>query len=515
MIFIQMCLSMKYDWKNRGGVVVFLLVLFCSCHRESGSCPDFIEAGQEWQARSMYQKGRVNYDLNQVAEAAHCYLQALDIAEKTTDNSLKGLLYNELGTLYFFSDLDEQSLHMQQLAYRYYEMNADSAYYPFVLRDIARAFEYTGQLDSSQSYYQRGLALAHSVNPDALRSIWSELGIVYSKLQNYEEAIACVNKSIRLETDTTELYIKYYILGDVYLNMKKYDSAFYYLKKGSYSSNIRTKADSFERLSVLMKNRQEYKKSLFFKELSASYIDSIRNKEKRDGILQVQFMFNEMKLKKEKDALAMSKLKSEMLHTSFLLVALLLVLVLFIYYLSYKRRMSERLNGLMHDYLENGKRVQSYKADLENLQRQLSDSEKRIIEYQNKSSWLQNQDVTELVNKKNKLAECQLKHLSLFKEIKLSGKSKFVLEDSDWQELMDILNVLYDDFVIRFQRAYPLQTMDAVHFCCLLKIGLNTTTIANLFHVNKETVYKRKFRIKKDLMPEGEGRTLDDFLRDF
>lgn len=506
---------MKYYWTDKWLVIVFLVMLFCSCHKENPSYPDVIQAGMEQQARSIYQKGRANYDLNQVAEATHCYLQALDVADKTTDYSLRGLICNELGTLYFFSDLDEQSLNMQKQAYRYYEMNADSLYYPLVLRDIARAFQYIGQLDSALSYYQRGLALANKVNPDALRSIWSELGIVYTKLQNYDEAIACVNRSIQIETDTAELYIKYYILGDVYLNMNRPDSAFYYLKKGSYSSNIRTKADSFERLSVLMKNRQEYKKSLFFKELSTSYVDSIRKKEKRDGILQVQFMFNEMKLKKEKDDLAMSKLKNEMFYVSALLLFLLVVLMLFVYYLSYKRKMSERLNVLMHDYLENCEVINAYKADFDHLQHQLSDKEKRIVEYQHKSSWIQNQDITELVNKKNKLAECQLRHLDLFKEIKLSGDNKFVLKDSDWQELIDILNVLYDDYVVRLQQAYPLLTMDAVHFCCLLKIGIHTAAIASLFHVNKETVYKRKFRIKKDLMPEGEDRTLDDFLRSF
>lgn len=505
---------MKYYCTSRW-LICILLMLFCSCHKYNPCCPGFMQTESEQQARSAYQKGKANYDLNHMAEAAHYYLQALDLADKTTDNSLKGLICNELGTLYFFSDLDEQSLDMQKQAYRYYEMNADSLYYPVVLRDIARAFEYLGQLDSSLSYYQSGLTIASKVNPDALRSIWSELGIVYTKLQDYDEAIACVNKSIHIETDTAELYIKYYILGDVYLNMNQYDSAFYYLRKGSYSSNIRTKADSFERLSVLMKGKQEYKKSLFFKELSSLYVDSIRNKEKRDGILQVQFMFKELKLKKEKDALAMSKLENEMLYISSLFLFFLIVLMFFIYYLSYKRKMSERLNSIMHDYMENCKVINSYKADMDHLQHQLSDKEKRIVEYQSKSSWIQNQDIRELVNKKNKLAECQLKHLDLFKEIKLSDKNKFILDESDWQELMDILNVLYDDYVVRLQLAYPLLTTDALHFCCLLKIGIEVKIIANLFHVNKESVYKRKFRIKKDLMPEGDDRTLDDFLQRF
>ena len=53
------------------------------------------------------------------------------------------------------------------------------------------------------------------------------------------------------------------------------------------------------------------------------------------------------------------------------------------------------------------------------------------------------------------------------------SKSETILPDSDWRNLIEIVNTLYDDFISRLRVAYPDLTEDAIRFCCLIKIAAN------------------------------------------
>ena len=60
--------------------------------------------------------------------------------------------------------------------------------------------------------------------------------------------------------------------------------------------------------------------------------------------------------------------------------------------------------------------------------------------------------------------------------------------------------------------AYPDLTEDAIRFCCLIKLRLTSAELMSVLNVTKDAIYKRKFRLKKELMPDDDTRSLDDFL---
>ena len=116
------------------------------------------------------------------------------------------------------------------------------------------------------------------------------------------------------------------------------------------------------------------------------------------------------------------------------------------------------------------------------------------------------------IKEKARLAKCLLEQLDTFKKLKILSKSETILPDSDWRNLIEIVNTLYDDFISRLRVAYPDLTEDAIRFCCLIKLRLTSAELMSVLNVTKDAIYKRKFRLKKELMPDDDPRSLDDFL---
>ena len=158
-------------------------------------------------------------------------------------------------------------------------------------------------------------------------------------------------------------------------------------------------------------------------------------------------------------------------------------------------------------------RYHLYKTKKEKELREIASLvDKCLKEYQHAAQWKAHRDVESLIKEKERLAKCLLEQLDTFKKLKILSKSETILPDSDWRNLIEIVNTLYDDFISRLRVAYPDLTEDAIRFCCLIKLRLTSAELMSVLNVTKDAIYKRKFRLKKELMPDDDTRSLDDFL---
>ncbi len=106
-----------------------------------------------------------------------------------------------------------------------------------------------------------------------------------------------------------------------------------------------------------------------------------------------------------------------------------------------------------------------------------------------------------------------LEQLDTFKKLKILSKSETILPDSDWRNLIEIVNTLYDDFYKSFTCRLSGFDGGCHSFLLLDQIAANFGGAdVSLLNVTKDAIYKRKFRLKKELMPDDDIRSLDDFL---
>ena len=185
-----------------------------------------------------------------------------------------------------------------------------------------------------------------------------------------------------------------------------------------------------------------------------------------------------------------------------IIVAFTLLLLSFLRYHLYKTKKEKELREIASLVDKNEILIQRYSREMSHIKEQLEAKEKCLKEYQHAAQW----------KEKERLAKCLLEQLDTFKKLKILSKSETILPDSDWRNLIEIVNTLYDDFISRLRVAYPDLTEDAIRFCCLIKLRLTSAELMSVLNVTKDAIYKRKFRLKKELMPDDDTRSLDDFL---
>lgn len=147
--------------------------------------------------------------------------------------------------------------------------------------------------------------------------------------------------------------------------------------------------------------------------------------------------------------------------------------------------------------------------------RLLNEQKKALSLYRHQAEWKRRADIALLIEKKDRLARYLIHQLDAVKQHKLASGSPPFFSEAEWKELLTLIDLAYDDFTLRLQAADPALTEDAVRFCCLLKAGFSVEEITRLLSVTKDAVYKRRSRLRKELLPDADKRSLEAFLADF
>ena len=71
-----------------------------------------------------------------------------------------------------------------------------------------------------------------------------------------------------------------------------------------------------------------------------------------------------------------------------------------------------------------------------------------------------------------------------------------------------------DRILAEFRQKYPDMSEKDVNFCCLVKINMSLQSLSDIYCISKNSVSRRKLRLKEK-MGVGEDETLDDFLGRF
>lgn len=133
-----------------------------------------------------------------------------------------------------------------------------------------------------------------------------------------------------------------------------------------------------------------------------------------------------------------------------IIVAFTLLLLSFLRYHLYKTKKEKELREIASLVDKNEILIQRYSREMSHIKEQLEAKEKCLKEYQHAAQWKAHRDVESLIKEKERLAKCLLEQLDTFKKLKILSKSETILPDSDWRNLIEIVNTLYDDFYKSF-----------------------------------------------------------------
>lgn len=235
-----------------------------------------------------------------------------EIYNKTNKYSTSLKYYNKALSYIYSSQVEKNNSKFSDINFSEAFLNVGTAYhYLSISLEENNKYHY---LDSAKSYYNRVVKLP-SLNrkvENLQAQAYSNLSGIYEQDSIYEKAEFYVKKAIKInKRNRNDLQTAKSInnLGNIFLSQKKYrESKEIYLEAVNYIEHnnnpdaINVKVDLYFNLAWAMRKLEDYK-AYDIQELSYNYLDTIRKKEFRDVIEEINAKHNvgEVQNKRQKD----------------------------------------------------------------------------------------------------------------------------------------------------------------------------------------------------------------------
>ena len=308
---------------------------------------------------------------------------------------------------------------------------------------------------------------------------------LYTAQGQYAKALQMVQDS-RKEMKRKDAASHNLYKAQMYELMHREDSARYYYDVVAKSENLFLAAEALYHLSELAEADDNPEKAYLHHQDATGYIDQVYRAYQSQAKNNA---FNELKWQSEIDGLKIN-------HQQHIILILSLVLTI----------VGLSAAGIIYRQREKRKKMEARQIQMEQENRLLRQAEELSL----------------LRDKANGLREELIRRMEVFQKVpSLHNESTgedftITLSTKDWKEIETLLNNQYDQFTHRLRKAVPALITADIQFCCLLKINVSMQDIANIYHINRESVSRRKQRIKSkignDLL---QGLTLDEFIQRF
>ena len=509
-------------------------------------------------AMSALYMGDINYELRNIEEAMQYYLEGKTEVEKTDDYKTGYLVMISLCKLYLYRDFADYALEACRKAYDYAVKDSNKRYQLASLKFLARCYCISDSLSKAIDTYHKCSELTLELElENYYYDIQSEIALVYKNKGDIEKSLEII-KSFPIKYQPALLTGKnYYLLG-------QQDSAYIYLNEALKTYNIYTKASAYEYLYKLgdtpkyRKYLKTYCDSLLF------YNDSIIAIDKGKEIIAYKEKYDHQKLITEQQRLKLEKADAQ--RMLFIITICLIVVIAVVAYFYQKRlvrkettirKQSEQLQDFMlqlHEYetrlMQNNRYMEELREQLSShdndsderheqqeqmerlgaensrLQTTIQDLQKRIGEYSSRLSEARkdveqlrslSEESLKLKERERRLTDYVVDNHRLVAELRTRSR---VLSESEWQELTQLCESTWGDFIHRLLAFCPQLTEQELRLCLLIRLRFGNTQLAAIFAVSPASISQKKFRLKKHLSESGQGSfpeemTLDRWLAEF
>ena len=434
---------MRYFKRYFTIALLVMMTVFVSCRQTS----------RYDEALALYNKGVELREAKQNTEAAKAFSDALIITNGCDTDSyetkkLKADIEDRLGEILWLQGLFDDALKAHLEASALFRELSDSPSLMKSLRNTGRAAASLNNLEEAEIYYNEALHIAKSLEHNEFINETSlDLARdIYMENSDFEKTISIVNQAL---ANGAEPYQCHLLLGLANYYLEDDDIAIQHLEKASQSANAGIRMSACHCLYLIYSLKEDYQKALDYHEL---YNENMIQAEYEHRSEELQRIKSEYELVMHENALK-AKQRTRLVILLGVLGVLGIALIITIILL----------------------RQRTLKSHLQ--------AEK-------------NKNQFELALKKNKV---YVTALALSEQITKSSLD-FQLDDDSWDDFMNLINLIYNDFNKKLIEKYPTLTKEDLHICCLTRLGFNNQVIAILLNQQTNSYARRKSRIKQEKM---------------
>ena len=431
-----------------------LAVILGSC--QSGS-------RQLEKAWALYEQGLELSTDNSVA-AAESYSQALLALDRCDQQRpevqrLKGQIEDQLGTRYWKHGLKDEALRLHLDATELFRQTADSALLMNALRNAGRVGASLHEVEQANRYYEESLEIASSVN-DTVFANELKLEIardIYMEQGEYEKVIDMASEALAGGTRPDLCHLT---LGLAYYYVENDSLAINHLNLATQSEKAGVRMPAYQGLYQIKELQGKYQEALECYRLFNENMMQAHREQRGEEMQRIQ---REYELQIQKNTLQSAQKE----RTIYLYVILGLLVVALVVTLLLLRQKT--------------------------LKTKLKDEE--------------NQRQLELALKKNKVF---VTALALTEQITVSTVD-FNLEESEWNDYLELIDMVYNGFTKKLLERYPTLTKADLQICSLTRQGFSNQVISIMMNLQTNSYARRKYRIKQEKM-NGDERSFEEIV---
>ena len=425
-------------------LLIIVLLFTAGCNR----------GGRQYEkAKVLYEEGLALSDSDQSVAAAETYTQALLELEQCDQDlqdvkRLKAQIKDQLGTRYWKHGLKEEALRLHQEAIEIFRSLPGSVMLTNALQNAGRVAASLHQVDQAKAYYEEALQLAQTQKKKQLYyEILLELGRdVLMEQGDYPKVIEMVTEAMEggARPDLCQL-----TLGMAYYYIENDKLAIEYLNLATQSEKAGVRMPAYQGLYQIYELHKDYPKALLCFEKYNENMMQAHSEQRNEEMQRIQ---RDYELQMQKSTLqAEQKLKSIYLY---LIVGLLLAALVVTLLLLRQKTLKDKLKG-------------------EESQRQL-----------------------DVAMKKNKVFVT-----ALALSEKITGNTvDFNLKESEWNDYLELIDMVYSDFTKKLLERYPVLTKTDLQICSLTRQGFSNQVISIMMNLQTNSYARRKYRIKQEKM---------------
>lgn len=430
-----------------------------------GSCRS--NSRQYEKALALYEEGLEIPSDNSLA-AAEIYNQALMELEECDQElpdvyRLKGQIEDQLGTRYWKHGLKEEALLLHQDAIEIFRLMPGSVLLMNALQNAGRVTASLHRVDEAEKYYGEALEIAKTQSSKkAAKDIQLELcRDVYMEKGEYERVIELVTDALDKDArpDLCQL-----TLGLAYYYVENDQLAVEFLNQATQSDKAGVRMPAYQALYQIYELQKDYPQAL---QCFEKYNENMMQAHAEQHNEEMQRIKREYDLQMQKNSLqAEQQLKWIYLY---LVLGVLVVALVVTLLLLRQKTLKNKLKG-------------------EESQHQL-----------------------DIAMKKNKVFVT-----ALALSEKITGNTvDFNLDEAEWNDYIDLINLIYSDFTKKLLERYPTLTKTDVQICSLTRQGFSNQVISIMMNLQTNSYARRKYRIKQEKMDGAQDdRSFEEIINE-
>jgi len=300
--------------------------------------------------KGIYEEMNSNYP-----KAISYYLESLDAARKINNIAYESAALSDLAILYANIKNPQKAkefyLQCAELSRRQNQLQSTVSTY----NNLAAIYTQLKQYDSAQIFLEQALAMGKPYAEIDLSSTYNNLGNVYFHKKDFEKAIEYFRNNYNQHKDREsldDLWVDYLNLADVFIEMKKFDSASWYADKAlklAIELQSRSKeADSYSLLTKMFERTGNYSKAFEMQKKWYTIDTGLVNKEMYSSIAGLQERFHAKERENENKLLSTQVEKEKYRVRSITLLAICFAIVGLLITMAFiaNRRVNKKLKAI-------------------------------------------------------------------------------------------------------------------------------------------------------------------------